>query len=138
MARRTKKVEPERRYEELPVIGCGAFAAVLTVQVDEPTTVGGGGKLGLGRLGACVGDEDFAPTDLVRVVHVMSKPAGGEIRGYVLDAQGGLRLRLPAYAGDWPELDRAIVESLAGYRARLVPHVFTPSHGSGWAVKKAP
>lgn len=41
------------------------------------------------------------------IVHVISRPAGGEIRGYVLIA-GKLHLRLPNYAGDWPELDVAV------------------------------
>lgn len=43
----------------------------------------------------------------VRWVHVMSRPAGGEIRGYAL-VEGELRLRLPNYSGDWPEMDAAV------------------------------
>ena len=42
-----------------------------------------------------------------QLVHVISKPAGGEIRGYVL-IDGALHLRLPNYAGDWPDLDAAV------------------------------
>ncbi len=41
------------------------------------------------------------------LVHVISRPARGEIRGYVLIA-GRLHLRLPNYAGDWPELDAEV------------------------------
>lgn len=45
------------------------------------------------------------------LVHVISKPAGGEIRGYVL-IDGRLHMRLPNYAGDWPELDAAVTRRL--------------------------
>ena len=43
-----------------------------------------------------------------RLVHVMSRPAGGEIRGYVLTSDGVLRLRMPCYSGRWPEMDEAV------------------------------
>ncbi|MGE0444537.1 MAG: hypothetical protein AB7P99_04860 [Vicinamibacterales bacterium] len=43
------------------------------------------------------------------IVHVMSKPAGGEIRGYLL-IDGRLHLRLPSYTGDWPEMDAAVAQ----------------------------
>lgn len=46
--------------------------------------------------------------DKVRVVHVLSKHAGGEIRGYVITDDGVLRLRLPCYTGAWPALDEAV------------------------------
>lgn len=46
------------------------------------------------------------------IVHVVSRPAGGEIRGYVL-IDGTLHLRLPNYAGDWPELDAAVSRRLS-------------------------
>jgi len=46
--------------------------------------------------------------DEAHTVHVMSKPAGGEIRGYMLMPDGSLRLRLPNYTGAWPEMDAAV------------------------------
>ena len=46
-----------------------------------------------------------------KLVHVISRPAHGEIRGYVL-INGLLHLRLPNYAGDWPELDAAVARRL--------------------------
>lgn len=45
------------------------------------------------------------------LVHVVSRPAGGEIRGYILIGNS-LHLRLPSYAGDWPELDAAVARRL--------------------------
>lgn len=47
----------------------------------------------------------------LRWVHVISKPAGGEIRGYaIVEGENVLRIRLPNYRGDWPELDNAVQE----------------------------
>lgn len=46
--------------------------------------------------------------DEATTVHVMSKPAGGEIRGYMRMPDRSLRLRLPCYTGDWPEMDEAV------------------------------
>ena len=43
-----------------------------------------------------------------RTVHVMSKPAGGEIRGYIQIGHGALLLRTPASPLDWPELDEQV------------------------------
>jgi hypothetical protein len=44
------------------------------------------------------------------IVHVMSKPAGGEIRGYVIvDNEKTLRVRTPNYTGRWPDLDAAVM-----------------------------
>ena len=54
-----------------------------------------------------VGDRNYGPEIPIRVVHVMSRPAGGEIRGYVL-VDGELRLRIPCYTGHWPEMDAAV------------------------------
>lgn len=45
------------------------------------------------------------------LVHVMSRPSRGEIRGYVL-IDGVLHMRLPNYAGDWPDLDAAVESRL--------------------------
>lgn len=46
------------------------------------------------------------------LVHVISRPAHGEIRGYVL-IDGRLHLRLPNYAGDWPALDAAVARRIS-------------------------
>lgn len=45
-------------------------------------------------------------------VHVMSRPAGGEIRGYVR-INGVLHLRLPAYPSQWDELDIEVSRRLS-------------------------
>lgn len=50
-----------------------------------------------------------------RLVHVMSRPRGGEIRGYRLCERGCAHVRLPAYTGHWPELD-ALVARVVGCR----------------------
>lgn len=54
-----------------------------------------------------------------RIVHVISKPAGGEIRGYIM-IDGALHLRLPNYAGDWPDLDAAVARRLDARLAKAV------------------
>lgn len=46
-----------------------------------------------------------------RVVHVISRWAGGEIRGYILH-RGDITVRQPCYSGDWPALD-ALVKAKA-------------------------
>lgn len=53
----------------------------------------------------------------IRWVHVMSKPAGGEIRGYALIGSE-LRVRLPNYAGPWPEMDAAVAARIAKAEGR--------------------
>jgi len=45
-------------------------------------------------------------------VHVISRPAGGEIRGYIQIEDGALLLRTPAYPPDWPELDAEVSRRL--------------------------
>lgn len=61
------------------------------------------------RAGQCLHYEGRAiDHDEARTVHVMSAPAGGEIRGYVLMPDGSLHLRLPCYSGEWPEMDAAV------------------------------
>lgn len=53
------------------------------------------------------------PRTAVRFVHVMSRAARGEIRGYVITmADQVLRLRGPCYAGRWPALDRVVQAQL--------------------------
>lgn len=76
----------------------------LRVEVDAPRTAA---WLGHSQFVGCNG---IAPHEEVRLVHVISRTAGGEVRGYVI-ARGTLRLRGPAYAGDWPEMDAAVVRA---------------------------
>lgn len=54
--------------------------------------------------------------ETMRLVHVISRPSGGECVGYVLTEGGALRLRLPNYAGDWPEMDAAVLARVDGAR----------------------
>ena len=49
--------------------------------------------------------------DKFATVHVVSKPAGGEIRGYVR-LGGVLFLRTPAYPPSWDDLDLAVSKRL--------------------------
>lgn len=58
-----------------------------------------------------------------RCVHVISKRAGGEIRGYALLDDGRLIIRVPSYTGAWYELDR-LVERIVG--ARVEPYPVSP------------
>lgn len=68
-------------------------------------------------LGGFIGEHGVAYGDLIRFVHVVSKPAGGEIRGYVLTADGRLRLRLPCRSGRWDAMDRAVLAQVDGARS---------------------
>lgn len=63
------------------------------------------------RIGMFVGIRDVHEGDRLSYVHIISKHAGGEIRGYVIHA-GRLKLRLPCYTAEWPEMDRAVSEAL--------------------------
>lgn len=54
----------------------------------------------------------------VRLVHAISRWAGGEVRGYVWHGDS-LYLRRPANPEDWPELD-ALVEQATGARVKAV------------------
>lgn len=58
--------------------------------------------------------DDGVPADTeLRVLHVISRAAGGEIRGYVrIEATGELRLRGPQ-PGAWEALDAVVEEMLA-------------------------
>jgi len=47
----------------------------------------------------------------IRTVHLMSKPAGGESRGYWL-VNDRLWLRSPSYTGVWEEIDDLVSEVL--------------------------
>lgn len=58
-----------------------------------------------------------------RCVHVISKRAGGEIRGYALLDDGRLIIRIPSYTGAWHELDQ-LVERIVG--ARVEPYPVSP------------
>jgi hypothetical protein len=53
------------------------------------------------------------PRDGERLIHVISRRAGGEIRGYRLCERGCAHVRLPAYEGHWPEID-ALVARVVG------------------------
>ena len=66
----------------------------------------------------------------VRGVRVMSSHAGGQIRGYVLDEHGGLRLAGPCYTGHWQEMDEEVARVLG---AQVVPYQVT----AGGAVTAA-
>ena len=99
----------------------------ITVDVDvEPQPVmDGGWHANFVGCRAMVGEK-------VRGVHVMSRHAGGEIRGYVLDADGGLRLRGPCYTGRWESMDEEVAAILG---ARVVPYVV---FSGGGGVAPAP
>lgn len=57
---------------------------------------------------------------VMRRVHVISKRAGGEIRGYSLLEDGRLIIGTPCYTGEWPEMD-ALVERIVGDRVEPYP-----------------
>lgn len=87
----------------------------LYLTIDEAMALG----RALGRGWNFAGDAKADPADLVRVVHVMSRPSGGEIRGYVL-LDGALRQRGPCHHGSWPVLDAAVLARVPG-ASRVVP-----------------
>lgn len=97
------------------------FREHLVIQVDDERPIGK--PYGGGYIGAFIGDSAFSVDDRIRVVHVISKPAKGEIRGYVWIGDE-LRLRLPARPGDWPALDAYVAHELG---ARVVPYRLTVS-----------
>lgn len=100
-----------------------AFASgSVWLVVDEPRKPYGRHE------GAYVG-ESPRDADLV-LVHVMSKAHSGECRGYVLTTDGALRLRLPCYTGEWPEMDAAVLARVPGARS-VAP--YRAISGSGWA-----
>jgi hypothetical protein len=68
------------------------------------------------RLSMFAGSQSYSGE--IRWVHVMSRPAGGEIRGYALLESGDLRLRLPDYTGHWPEMDAAARAAIAKAEGR--------------------
>ena len=47
-----------------------------------------------------------------RYVSVISKPRGGQIRGYRVCERGCAHLALPDYVGPWPELDAWVAKKL--------------------------
>lgn len=55
---------------------------------------------------------------MIRHIHVMSKPAGCEIRGFIIANDGKLRLTLPCHAAAWngsaTELDEAVMMRVIG------------------------
>lgn len=83
----------------------------LYLLIDKPRPHGG-------RLfSAFVGDREVTDGTPLVLVHVMSKPARGEIRGYIMTPDGALRLRLPEYTGHWPALDAAVLARVPGAKA---------------------
>ncbi len=61
-----------------------------------------------------------------RNIHVISIPAGGEIRGFNLDDDGVAWVRPPVYSGEWPELNAAVAQHLG-----VVVAPFTVEPGGG-------
>jgi len=84
----------------------------LVIEVDEPCKAASTNTY-------FVGHRQIHDHEEIRIVHVVSRTAGGEVRGYVI-ARGTLRLRGPAYAGVWSEMD-ALVARVTG--AQLEPYV---------------
>lgn len=73
-------------------------------------------------LGSYIGDGTIADGTKIQFVHVISRPAHGEIRGYVLTPDGQLRLRLPCYSGEWAAMDEAVLARVEGANA-IAPYV---------------
>lgn len=68
------------------------------------------------------GGEAADPDGNVTWVHVISKPAGVEMRGYARVGDE-LRLRLPAHPVEWPEVDAEVCRHLRCTRVVLpTPH----------------
>lgn len=88
------------------MIADGFMRGWLYVEIDEQSTSR------LARISPFVDEDNTARDATLRWVHVISKYAGGEIRGYAL-INGELRERGPRYM-DWPELDAA-VSARTGY-----------------------
>lgn len=76
------------------------------------------------------GERQYPTGTRAAFVHVMSRHAGGEIRGYVL-IDGKLHLRHPCYTGRWPEMDEAVEAAIGASvqpycvcdNAPTLPHV---------------
>ncbi|WP_163869637.1 hypothetical protein [Myxococcus eversor] len=77
----------------------------LYLLVDTP--VRSSGHRDSGVCGGNAADAD----GMVTWVHVISRPAGGEVRGYAR-VGGELRLRLPAYPLEWHELDAEVLHRI--------------------------
>lgn len=46
------------------------------------------------------------------ILHVLSRHAGGEVRGYIRPRGGDIwEVRRPAHEGHWPEMDRAVADA---------------------------
>ena len=67
------------------------------------------------HLGAYVGEREQTAREFqeVTIIHVMSRAAGGECRGFLIGNDGALRLRLPCHV-EWPELDAAVLKRVPG------------------------
>ncbi len=70
------------------------------------------------RMSMFEGCNEFPKGVRIRWVHVISQHAGGEVLGYALLEDGSLHVRLPNYAGHWPEMHvevtRIVVEHATG------------------------
>lgn len=87
----------------------------LSVRVDEPTRSSGQ------RDSMVCGGSAADSEGMVTWVHVMSKPAGGEVRGYAKVGQE-LRLRLPEYVVEWTALDAEMCRRIGCVRVvRPIP-----------------
>lgn len=90
----------------------GSLGTALYLEVDESATDFSWKGFNV------VGQSNIEPTVtmfgsfvLAKMVHVMSRPAGGEIRGYAL-VDGVAYLRLPVTPREWGEVDDAVAAAL--------------------------
>lgn len=91
------------RSTKLELHGFGDHAP-LYILVDSPTRHMGDSRSAAARCNVRIGDD-------YQLIHVISRPAGGEIRGYVLS--GGVAvLRRHSHPEKWPEVDAAVAEAL--------------------------
>lgn len=118
MSRKKKNSEslPHKFEKVIPISLPQAEAGALYVGVDAEMVA----DVDFLRGANFVGCGQVVPGDRLAFVHVMSRPAGGEIRGYVL-YDGQLRLRLPCYTGAWPEMDRVVAEAVGVTEIQVTP-----------------
>lgn len=68
------------------------------------------------------GEKELRHEARIQLVWVTSHAAGGQVRGYVVaEGERLLRLWLPDYCGDWPEMDAAVCQRLGMERWRALP-----------------
>ncbi|NUP12975.1 MAG: hypothetical protein HOW73_43600 [Polyangiaceae bacterium] len=105
--------------ERIDLHGFGDHALYLLV--DSAQTYTGD------RRSAAAGFDNVKVHDRFQTVHVISRHAGGEVRGYVL-ANGIARPRTPATPVTWREVDDAVAKAL-GVRV-----VLPTCAGCGWTI----